>query len=211
MNVSELITNLEKQGHKVKFRRRSDGGILITQIDRNKYRGATGNMLARQLLGVTLSEARKQQLQMAQRHRERHISTRHLDLNKEIEKAQRRINRKRRKHDIKGGGIVTKSKIQYHIEHYGKEETIEALRQQERYAEHKAYDKNIQHLIDRFNELASITKNSKYLEIAQYIEERSNDFKEEWMQPIYYEVLNAIDRGDLSPEEAFNKVKMIMQ
>ena len=60
MTVRELINELIKQGHKVKFRERSASegkGVRITSIDGVHYTGSKGNEEARAILGVKLSEA----------------------------------------------------------------------------------------------------------------------------------------------------------
>ena len=210
MKVIDIIYKLQGLGYSVTFRRRSDGGILITRINNRRYTGAKGNETARKLIGEELSSARREQLTMALKHRQKGISARDFDPDKEIKRLQRKINRLRRKRKVEGGGIITKTKIQYNIEQYGKEYTIEALKQQQRYAEGLAYDKNIQHLIDRFTELYNLTGSQEYNEIANLIRANADKIKESIMQSIYYDVLNKIDRHQLTPSEALNSIKIII-
>ena len=65
MSVRELVKALRKEGHKVTYRKRKDGGILIKSIDGQKFKGAKGNLLARQMLGINLSEKRALQSRYA--------------------------------------------------------------------------------------------------------------------------------------------------
>ena len=62
MTIKNSIKELKARGYRVSYRQRKDGGILIKSIDGHTYRGATGNRVARALLGQKLSEARKVQL-----------------------------------------------------------------------------------------------------------------------------------------------------
>ena len=63
MTIREIIIQLQKEGKKVKWRQRTDGGILITEINNMKFKGAKGNAEARKIVGVELSEARIKQTQ----------------------------------------------------------------------------------------------------------------------------------------------------
>lgn len=62
MTIKKSIKELRTRGYRVSYRQRKDGGILIKSINGQKYRGATGNSVARAILGQKLSEARQVQL-----------------------------------------------------------------------------------------------------------------------------------------------------
>ena len=62
MKVRELIADLKEKGYQVKFRERTDGGVIITEINNMKFKGAEGNAEARRIVRVDLSPARMTQL-----------------------------------------------------------------------------------------------------------------------------------------------------
>ena len=62
MNVKDIVEELRKMGIKVEARKRTDGGYVITKINGVSYSGAKGNQAAREMLGISLSEARIKQV-----------------------------------------------------------------------------------------------------------------------------------------------------
>ena len=62
MTTRQLVQQLQSQGYQVKYHIRKDGGVLISSINGAKFKGAKGNIYARQLLGVEISQRRSQQL-----------------------------------------------------------------------------------------------------------------------------------------------------
>ena len=64
MTTRQVASTLTNRGYSVTYRVRKDGGILITSINGQKYKGASGNKVARNLVGAEakLSVAREQQL-----------------------------------------------------------------------------------------------------------------------------------------------------
>ena len=62
MTLRQIATQLQKAGHQITYRTRSDGGILITSIDGQRFKGASGNILARKMTGQELSSSRGMQL-----------------------------------------------------------------------------------------------------------------------------------------------------
>lgn len=209
-SVAQLINELQRKGIQVTYRRRSDRGILITSINGKKFTGAKGNIQARDILGEKISSARQEQLQLATRHKRQNISARTYT-DKDLERIQRRINRKRRKNKVQGGGIITKSKIRYNVEQYGKEEAFKKLQEQERYTEGLAYTENVKDLIQRFENLYNKTNQEAFNKCADLIRENAYRFKEEWIQPIYYDWIGRFDKHEISAESVYNGVKMIIQ
>ena len=70
MTMMEVVRQLQAQGHEVDFYVRKDGGILVKNIDGEKFpSGASGNARARQIAGASISEARISQLKYATRAR----------------------------------------------------------------------------------------------------------------------------------------------
>ena len=64
MKLIDMVEELVSQGHKIKFRYRTDGGIIITSIDGKKFTSLTeGNKTARSMVeGGELSMARAEQV-----------------------------------------------------------------------------------------------------------------------------------------------------
>lgn len=64
MTTRQVASTLINRGYSVTYRVRKDGGILITSINGQKYKGASGNTRARNLVGseAKLSVAREAQL-----------------------------------------------------------------------------------------------------------------------------------------------------
>ena len=61
-SMVDVVIQLVEKVHSVLYYRRRDGGILIRSIDGRHFKGAKGNLYARQLVGSTISEARMAQL-----------------------------------------------------------------------------------------------------------------------------------------------------
>ena len=101
MTTQELITALRLQGHKVSARKRTDGGWLITKIDRTSYTGAKGNQRARNLLGIEYS---KKRLEQARYNVSQYIrgkkKTRTLE--DDIKRQLRKVQKVWRKNKVKG-------------------------------------------------------------------------------------------------------------
>ena len=91
MKVKSLVSELLKRGYDVTYRIRKDGGILITSIDSHKYKGATGNRVARMLLGEELSARRKQQLTKITRERVKRPRKVIINTPEDLERYRRKI------------------------------------------------------------------------------------------------------------------------
>lgn len=55
-SVLKAIKKLENRGYKISFRKRRDGGYLITKINGKRFTGAKGNRLARSLTNIHISK-----------------------------------------------------------------------------------------------------------------------------------------------------------
>lgn len=152
MTTRELARELEKQGHRVKTYVRKDGGILITEIDGVKYSGAKGNKVARSILGQKLSQARESQTKQALRERKKR-KRRTTDVAEDIQRQQRRVNRKLRERDERLDernrsplGRITMSKLRYILETEGEDAVRRYLDEAEKYATGIAYEGSVEAL-----------------------------------------------------------------
>ncbi len=194
MNTLEIIKALRLQGHRVSARKRTDGGWIITKIDRTKYKGAEGNMRARDLLGISYS---KKRLEQARYNVSQYIrgKKKQRTLEDRIKAELRKVQRIWRKNKIKGR--ITALNVKRHIKEFGKEEALKYLQRQTRYGQGYAYDKNVEYLAQYIEDIAMSVEDdvkNDAITLAMYIRGMSNTFKEKWINMIYslfYEVRNA--------------------
>lgn len=212
MTMMEVVRQLQAQGHEVDFYVRKDGGILVRKIDGERFpSGASGNARARQLVGASLSEAREKQLKYATRQRK--IKKPSLDdaIEKEYKKAKKKWNKafKSKKGKPHPAGYFGRGRIQYAIDHYGKEEAMRRIREAERYASGLAYSKNVEQLAF-FIKSAGEKYNSQELEkLADDLLENAFSIKEEWIAPAYEE-LYKLNIG-VPPEEVARVTRSILR
>ena len=212
MTMMEVVRQLQAQGHEVDFYVRKDGGILVRKIDGERYpSGASGNARARQLVGASLSEARVKQLKYATRQRK--IKKPSLDdaIEKEYKRVKKKWNKafKSKKGKPHPAGYFGRGRIQYAIDHYGKEEALRRIREAERYASGLAYSKNVEQLA-YFIKSAGATYNSQELEkLSDDLLENAFSIKEEWIRPAYDE-LYKLNIG-VPPEEVARVTRSILR
>lgn len=212
MTMMEVVRQLQAQGHEVDFYVRKDGGILIRKIDGERFpSGASGNARARQIVGASLSEAREKQLKYATRQRK--IKKPSLDdtIEKEYKRVKKKWNKafKSKKGKPHPAGYFGRGRIQYAIDHYGKEEALRRIREAERYASGLAYSKNVEQLA-YFIKSAGATYNSQELEkLADDLLENAFSIKEEWIAPAYEE-LYKLNAG-VPPEEVARVTRSILR
>ena len=212
MTMMEVVRQLQAEGHEVDYYVRKDGGILVRKIDGERYpSGASGNARARQLAGATISEAREKQLKYATRQRK--IKKPSLDdaIEKEYKKVKKKWNKafKSKKGKPHPAGYFGRGRIQYAIDHYGKEEALRRIREAERYASGIAYSKNVEQLA-YFIKNAGSTYNSQELEkLADDLLENAFSIKEEWIAPAYEE-LYKLNQG-IPPQEVARVTRAILR
>ena len=213
MTTQELITALRLQGHKVSARKRTDGGWLITKIDRTSYTGAKGNQRARNLLGIEYSKKRLEQVRYnVSQYIRGKKKTRTLD--DAIKKQLRKVQKVWRKNKVKGR--ITAQNVKRHIKDFGRMEALEYLKRQTRYGQGYAYEKNVEYLAQYIEDIVQSLEDdmkNNALQLAMLIRGESLSFKEDWISMIYslfYEVRNAgFDSGVAG--EAIRRTYEIMQ
>lgn len=199
MSLIEIVEKLQAEGHQINYRVRNDGGIIITEINGVKYKGAGGNAQARYLVGATLSEARQVQLQGIKKlaGRGRKLSKPSDDLLKQLRKVQRVW----RKNVDKSKGKITLKKLRWNIKHLGIERAKEKLNQAYRYALGLAYDENINALIDYIQGASNRLGNPQALErLITQIKANRDSIREDSIKPAYdelYELNNIIDESQI--------------
>lgn len=150
MRMIEIVAQLVSKGHKVKYRVRNDGGIIITQIDKKKFtRAGSGNLVAREMTGVRLSEARRVQTQYNVQHyikltKSYTHKASSLNDSEELKKLTRKVQRYWNKRKIVGEGKVTIRKVRWTQQHKGVEVAKLYLENRLQYAKGYAYSENVQ-------------------------------------------------------------------
>lgn len=150
VNVRQMVTQLQSQGYKVTYRVRKDGGILITSIDGQKFKGASGNVRARILTGNVLSKRRTAQLTKITRERRVHPRKLPVETPADLERFRKRVMRKWRKAGLTGS--ISKKNLRAIIEDRGFEASKTYLEEMERHAEGKAYSGQIIALLARIDQ-----------------------------------------------------------
>lgn len=218
MTNLQVVQTLIAQGHRIRYSRRSDGGILVKEIDGLRFpSGAKGNQVARQMAGVGFSEAREKQLKYATRTRERY-RTHPKSINsvdKEIKERFKEVKKiwgkrfKATKGKPHQAGYFGWSRIQYTIEKYGKAEALRRIEEAERYALGYAYSKNVKYLIIQIRDAGNKYQSNELLNLADDVEANMYQIKEDWIYPAYDE-LYKLNSG-ASPKDVAENVRKILR
>ena len=186
MTVRESITELQRRGYNITYRKRSDGGYIITKINGKTFKGAKGNTYARSLLGERISEARAEQLSY---NVEKYIKgeKKKATLDYEMKKELRKVQRIWRKTNIHGK--ITSKKVKFHMKEYGKAEALEYLRRQTRYGQGLAYEENVVAIANYMRDFSKSIKDkdlaNALLELANRLESKRVTIKESQLQRIH--------------------------
>lgn len=208
MTVKEMIKILIDQGHKVEFYHRSDGGFVITKIDKQHYTGKRGNAVARKMLGQELSVARRVQLARIRTPKGKRW-TKKKPLPKDIKKSMERVQRQwRKKHPTIEGTISTRG-VRYQIETYGEEKAKGSIDKAERYAQGLAYVENVEFLIQKIESDLFKDYYSEMDRVLTHIKAKKNNFKEEWIWPIYQEIYEW-EKGTIDGKECARRIEEII-
>ena len=160
MKLITIVKRLQAQGVDIRYRVRSDGGILVTQVSGMRFTAAEGNRFVRNLTGEALSESQVRQRQAIKPPKKISPAMRKKlpipeDVKKEIQKLQRLYRKDKKK------GKPTIKNYRYVAERYGEAEAKRLLKQSEYYVKGIAYDENIEALIQRLQQIKTL------VEIAQ--------------------------------------------
>lgn len=214
MTIKEIAELLAFQGHQVKTRRRSDGGYIITSIDGQKYGGASGNIEARKIVGVSLSHARSYQLsRIKPPKRVAPLKRKKEPLPEELMKNLRKVQREWRKTHKDIGGTISVRGLRYQYENYGYDVAKASLDKSYRYTQGYAYIENVQWLIERLHQAMNKADESEQSIIEQIIDTIENKiyvFKEEWINACYQAVYE-FEKQTISASELAYRINSIIQ
>lgn len=157
MTNQQIAELLKELGFDIKYRKRKDGGILITKINGASYTGAQGNEQARNLaqsLGIknaTISAKRIKQLKTIKPKKGtfgRKLEAVPEDVKKQIKELQKKYRKTSNKSKRDAGSVGIRN-YRYMKAKYGEREARDYLDRAERYIEDRAYDENIYAIIQR--------------------------------------------------------------
>ena len=210
MTTRQLVQQLQSQGYQVKYHIRKDGGVLISSINGAKFKGAKGNIYARQLLGVEISQRRSQQLSKITR--ERIVKPRKIPVEtpNDLERFRKRVMRKWRKAGLTGS--ISKRNLRKIIEERGFEGAKTYLTEMERHTQGKAYYGAIEGLIARIeNDMELVDEDDyDYLDRAlDLINSNKEEFKQEWLFQIFDQLYN-YEKGQITASAFYLFVKDIL-
>ena len=200
MKLINLINQMRRDGFKINYRIRTDGGVIITSINGVKFSGAKGNTALRDYAGVKLStkqEAQRQynvkkfiKLNTEYNTQRKKVKT----LDDDIKKVLRKVQRLWRKSDNIQTGNVTARKVKYRLKHFGREEALNYLSRMELRARGIAYPENVEYLA---TEISKKGKSAYALEYSDDFDQLANDvlakkstFMDAWIYPSYDALYN---------------------
>ena len=165
----EMAQMLKAKGYKVSLVKRSEGSYRISKIDKVHYTGSQGNIAARRLLGVSLSEAQELHMKRIRQKKGVFGKPRKEPIDKELERLQKQANRAFK--NIGQSARVTRAKIRWRLQNEGYKETLEYLRRVVNYAKGFAHEESIIGLIER---LEADNKKIKSWDVEQVINALNN-------------------------------------
>lgn len=210
MTTIQMIESLIKAGYEVEYYKRKDGGYRITRINRERFTGSSGNIKARTLLGVKLSERRERSLKKLTTpkgkgsYNKRRKEKLDESTRKQIQKLQRQYRKKGTKE-----GLPTIRNYRYILKTKGKAEADRLLSQASKRIQGLAYTENVDALLMRIS--ADLNKKTDSLMENIYIKIQSikENFKEAWISEVYA-VIYDWERNIITSEEAHRKISLII-
>ena len=212
MTMIEVVQTLQAQGHEIDYYVRKDGGILVKNIDGQKFpSGASGNAVARQMAGAQISEARVAQLKFATRARKVKKPTLDDEVKKEWQRVKKKWNKafKAKNGKPHPAGYFGWNRINRAIKEYGREEALRRIREAEKYASGVAYAKNVEQLAGFILDAGTKYNSQALTKLSQDVLENAYAIRDEWIYPAY-EALYKLNDG-VPPEQVASNVRTILR
>ena len=214
MKVIKLVEQLKLKGYKVSYYKRKDGGILIRSINGQKFTAAKGNVFARQLLGVELSQRRGEQLRKITRARPWY-KTHIIETPEDLERFRKSVMRKWKKANLRGS--ISKVNLKRMIADRGIEGARQYLTEMERHTEGKAYYSQVEALLSRIHQdmqaVSGDTEEVAWLqELYSLVENRKEEFKVEWIFAIFEAIYDweNDNTGTITAHDVFIKAQSLL-
>lgn len=199
MQVKEIINELKEMGYDVSFRKRTDGGYIITKINNVHYRGSSGNKIARDLIGnqAQLSQASVEaRIYNVNKFWKGRKKKKYEPVSDEMKKELKQVQRLFREKKV--NGKITIRKLREHIKEGGKRSALDYLHKMTKYAQGYAYDENVLYLSNYAKDVAkglSGDLKTSLLDLANYMESIKDSFKETWIHPTYEDLYAIVQSG----------------
>lgn len=209
MTIRQIIKELQKSGYDISFYERKDRGVRITRINGESYRGSSGNVKARKIVGASLTEAQKVSLSKLKTPKGKgsYNKRRKPKLDEETKERIKKLQRQYRKVGKKEGKPTIKN-YRYVMKKYGKEEADRLLSQAERRIQGLAYIELVDTLIKRIKADLKKKKSASMKEALQKIIANRENFKFIWVWPIF-DILYDWEMG-IKGEEAGEEIQAII-
>ena len=175
MTLKNIVKNLNKTGHNITYRVRTDGGIVVTSVDGIKTKIVEGNRIVRNLANTPISQKRFTQTQ-------RNITEKIIKpaIDKNISNTLHSAQQLLRNSNVKMK--LTTKKLREHIKLYGEEEAYKHTLRIKRYLQGYAYEENVDNLK---NIIKQNFKDSELKDkVLAKIERNKDKFKERDLQEI---------------------------
>ena len=216
MKLIDIVEQLQKEGHSVEWRKRSDGGIIITAIDEKKFKSLSeGSKEARKIVGANLSEKQIQQrVQNVNKYikgRKKPKKLKNQTFIEQIKKELRKAQRIWRQQNTGGGAKPSMPKVRWRIEHEGEEEAIRYVMRMQKYAQGIAWEDNVLHLCSRIGRLKMgfPSYSQRIEEIISKILLKIDTFRDEWI-PAINDTLYKIEEGTMLIEDGLEIIEGIV-
>lgn len=214
MNIRQAIKELKSRGYNVSFYERKDRGVRITRINEETFKGSKGNIKAREMLGIKLTEGQQRALSrlITPKGKGSYNKRRKAPIDEETKKKIRKLQYQYRKSG-KTEGKPTLRNYRYVLKTKGKKEADRLLKQSERRILGYAYTENVDALLSRLDmDIRKLRgkQNTQYLEMAyDKILWKKDSFPDRKIYPIY-EILYDLEQGVIDAVDAGEKILVIV-
>lgn len=215
MKTKQIIEKLLDKGYQVEYSLQKNGRIRITRINDKKFKSnfSEGNKLAREILGIPLSEGLRKHLESIRSPKGLSMDKRRKPpIPEDIRKAIRRVNRKLKRQGLSAGHI-TITQYRKNIAKYGSEEAGRLLSQAEKYSKGLAYTENISYLKQRINIDNISLKNKKLTSISNKLDRLIKKDGGGLTESDLHEILNILyelEQGKITIDEAYRIINGIL-
>lgn len=175
MTLKNIVKNLNKTGHNITYRVRTDGGIVVTSVDGIKTKIVEGNRIVRNLANTPISQKRFTQTQrnITEKIIKPAIDTR---ISNTLHYAQRLLKNSNVKMKL------TTKRLRENIDLVGEEEAYNHINRIKRYLQGYAYEENVDNLKNIIKH--DFRKSELRNKIIDRIEKNKEKFKERDLQEI---------------------------
>lgn len=216
LTLRDIVKQLRGKGYSITFKERSDRGIRITSINGVKFKDSKGNVEARKLAGIQLSQARAKQLSKIgiKKGTKRDFVSEETraqikEINRLLKEREKALKKKGTKANL---GRIRLKNFREARKQFGEAEALAMLGRASRYASGLAYTESIEALVARlrldagslpqveasiFNDIAN--------ELEKIVKDGASNFHNEYLQ----EILNIVyerEKGAISTQEMRRRI-----